>query len=99
MGLLCIAAYALPRGSFGQVPVDASVGTLSLMGLEVPFDIPRFVAYLLFLSVLFASEVVVARWRSALRDELYDVRDALVGLSERWDGCQRACFPSSAGRV
>lgn len=82
MGLLCIAAYALPRGAFGIVPVDASAGTLSLMGLEVPFDIARFIAYLLFLLVLFASEVVVARWRSALRDDLYDVRDALVALSD-----------------
>jgi Ca2+/Na+ antiporter len=82
MGALCIAAYALPRGAFGLVPVDMSAGKLRLMGLEVPFDVARFVAYLLFLLVLFASEVVVARWRSAMRDELYDVRDALAGLSE-----------------
>jgi hypothetical protein len=82
MGLLCIAAYALPRGAFGLVDVDVSAGKLSLMHLDIPFDVARFIAYLLFLFVLFVSEVVVARWRSAMRDELYDVRDALVGLSD-----------------
>jgi hypothetical protein len=80
MGTLCVAAYVVPRGALGLVPVDASAATLSLLGVAIPFDVARFVAYLLFLLVLFASEVVVARWRSTMRDQLYDVRDALVEL-------------------
>jgi Ca2+/Na+ antiporter len=80
MGTLCVAAYALPRGAFGLVPVDTSAETLSLMGYAVPFDIARFVGYVLFLLVLFSSELVVAHWRSTMRDELYDVRDALFEL-------------------
>jgi hypothetical protein len=44
-------------------------------------DVARFAAYLAFLLVLFCSEVVVARWRAAMRDDLYDVRDALVDMS------------------
>ena len=81
MGILCIAAYALPRGAFGLVAVDIPAQKLSVMRVDIPFDIVRFIAYLLFLAVLFASEIVVARWRRALRDQLYDVRDELFVLT------------------
>ncbi|KJC60080.1 hypothetical protein UP10_15565 [Bradyrhizobium sp. LTSPM299] len=77
MGSLGVAAYALPRGACSLVPVDTSTETLSLMGHSVPFDIARFVGYVLFLLVLFSSELVVAHWRSIMRDELYNVRDAI----------------------
>lgn len=80
MASLCAIAYALPRGAFGFAPADPATETLDLMGFVVPFDIARFVGYVLFLGVLAASELVVAHWRAIMRDELYDVRDALVEL-------------------
>jgi hypothetical protein len=84
MILLCIAAYVVPRGAFGLVAMDPSGSALRLMGFDVTLDFLRFVAYLLFIFVLLASEVVMTSWRSALRTELYDVRDALANLQLEW---------------
>lgn len=84
MTLLCIAAYVVPRAAVGLVHVDPSGAKLNFIGFDLTLDGLRFVAYLLFILVLLASEVVMSSWRSELRVALYDVRDALANFQAEW---------------
>ncbi|MGH6863428.1 MAG: hypothetical protein ACRECN_04020, partial [Methylocella sp.] len=82
MAVLCVAAYAVSgAGTHSPAPLVTYLrlvrdGGLNVAGFRLSFDVARFVAYLLFLSLLFGSELVIGSWRNAMRNQLYDVRDS-----------------------